>query len=257
MSSQAINVIPPGPTRKADAGMIGTIAAWYPLQLFSPDDKRMMATVESLRQRWFLQGMFYQPIVHSGLNAYLSLHVAQALLYSGDTEGFWQLLKDVSYKTSPTCTYPEAIHPFTGGGAMGDGHHFWASAEVVLAVRNAFVVEQWTVMQRHHTLTLLGGIPRELFRGENDFGLQEAPVPEGFVSIAVSPGFPETTIMIDFCEAGFVPKGSWFLSLPNEFESVWIEGSLPLHLEPTMGRHRVPIASKSQRITCNRSQNHS
>jgi hypothetical protein len=48
---------------------------------------------------------------------------------------------------------------------MGDGHHAWASAEVTLAIRNAFVLERWMLMNRHHTLTLLGGIPQELFRG--------------------------------------------------------------------------------------------
>jgi hypothetical protein len=48
---------------------------------------------------------------------------------------------------------------------MGDGHHAWASAEVALAIRNAFVLERWMLMNRHHTLTLLGGIHQELFRG--------------------------------------------------------------------------------------------
>ncbi len=257
MTSQGIAVIPPGPTRKADAGMIGSIAAWYPLQLFSPDDERMRATVKSLVDNWFLQGMFYQPIVHSGLNAYLSLHVAEALLYSGDSERFWQILTDVCQKASPTYTYPEAIHPFTGGGAMGDGHHAWASAEVALAIRNAFVLERWTVMNRHHTLTLLGGIPHKLFREGRDFGIQNAPLPEGFIDIAVSPKDQETTITIDFRKAGFVSEGSWSLSLPEEVESFCYDGGKALHLDPPCGRHRVIIPARSQRITCSFSRHQS
>ena len=32
---------------------------------------------------------------------------------------------------SPTLNFPEAIHPLTGGGVIGDGHHGWAAAETV------------------------------------------------------------------------------------------------------------------------------
>jgi len=250
MQSQGISVIPPGPRRKADAGTIGSLAAWYPLQLLAPNDVRMQATVSTLVENWFLQGMFYQPIVHSGLNAYLSLHVAQAYLYSGNGERFWQILKDVCQKTSPTYTYPEAIHPFTGGGSMGDGHHAWASAEVVLAIRNAFVLERWTVMNRHHTLTFLGGIPRELFDEGEELGIRNAPVPEGFIDIAVSPKGREITIAIEFRKAGFVPEGAWCLSLPSEVESASSEGGKAFPLEPTGGRQRVAIPARTQRITC-------
>lgn len=131
---------------------------------------------------------------------------------------------------------------------MGDGHHAWASAEVTLAVRNAFVMESWMVMNRHHTLTLLGGIPGEFFGEGKDFGIWHAPVPEGFVDIVVSPKGREATIAIEFRKAGFLPEGSWVLSLPPDVESLCIDGCKSIHLGSASARHRVIIPAESQRI---------
>lgn len=250
MASQGISVIPPGPLRNPDAGMIGSIAAWYPLQLFSPDDPRMRSTLEAILDTWFHQGMFYQPIVHSGLNAYLTLQTAQAALYGGDAEMFWQILRNVSQRATSTYTYPEAIHPLTGGGSMGDGHHAWASAEVALAVRNSFILERWTGVDRPHTLTLLGGIPEELYRGSKEFSIRNAPLPEGAIDIAVSPGDSQTEIAVTFRKKGFVPAGTWMLSLPAGTEHITIEGNHPLPLQPGSGRQTIGIPAETQRILC-------
>ncbi len=43
---------------------------------------------------------------------------------------------------SPTGQWPEAIHPITGGGCMGDGQHGWAAAEWAMMIRNMFVREE-------------------------------------------------------------------------------------------------------------------
>ncbi len=250
MHTKGIAVIPAGPWRTPDAGMIGSVAAWYPLQLFADDDPRMHSTLAMLSGEWFLQGMFYQPIVHSGLNPYLSLQIAQAFLYAGDAERFWQILRDVSQKATPTLTYPEAIHPFTGGGVMGDGHHAWAAAEVVLAIRNAFVLERWTDVNPHHTVTFLGGIPRSLFDSRKEFGITNAPVPEGSIDLVVSPGTREATITIAFHRRGFVAPGSWYVSLPGDATAVRVGGGPVMPLDPTGKRHQVAVPAESGLITC-------
>src|SRR5690606_24841987 len=41
-----------------------------------------------------------------------------------------------------TGQWPEAIHPITLGGCMGDGQHGWAAAEWIMYIRNAFVREE-------------------------------------------------------------------------------------------------------------------
>ena len=43
---------------------------------------------------------------------------------------------------SPTGQWPEAIHPLTLGGCMGDGQHGWAAAEWIMMMRNCFVREE-------------------------------------------------------------------------------------------------------------------
>ena len=97
------------------------IAAWmpapsvhwrvgYPVQLCAPDDPRLLDCVEFLLSRCFVNGAFYQDMIHSGLNAYLTLHVAQVLLRAGDPR-YLELMDAVAALASPTGQWPEAIHP--------------------------------------------------------------------------------------------------------------------------------------------------
>jgi hypothetical protein len=100
-----------------------------------------MATVEFLMKRCFLQGGFFQDVIHSGINAYLTLDIAQTLLRAGDMR-YRDLIDAVAALASPTGQWPEAIHPHTGGGCMGDGQHGWAAAEWALMMRTCFVREE-------------------------------------------------------------------------------------------------------------------
>jgi hypothetical protein len=129
------------PYRRMDAGAVGSVVADYPLHLFAPGDERVMKTTEYLLQHSSFDGGFFQNMIHSGINAYLTLHLAQVLLRAGDLRAL-QLVDTVARLASPTGQWPEAIHPRTGGGCMGDGHHVWASAEWVLMIRNLFVQEE-------------------------------------------------------------------------------------------------------------------
>ncbi|MEW6511770.1 MAG: hypothetical protein AB1428_12535, partial [Bacteroidota bacterium] len=175
--------IPAGPERRVDCGMIGTCVTWYPLQEIAAEDCRMRATLETLAQRFLVDGMFFQDFIHSGMNAYLTLHLAHAWLHEGNRSEFWKLFSAVAAHASPTLNFPEAIHPQTGGGSMGDGHHGWAAAEICLALRDAFVREVWKDNQRDPELVMLSGIPAEWFQGDGQFSITEAPVPGGTVSI--------------------------------------------------------------------------
>lgn len=137
---------------------------------------------------------------------------------------------------------------------MGDGHHAWASAEIALALRNAFVMERWTLMHRHHSMNLLAGIPLDLFRAGKDFFIENAIVPEGKIGLRVNPAEEQTIIVIDYQKEGFVPEGSWFLSLPLEFDMVSIDGSMPIQFDSQQPRNIIPLPARSQRIVCWRRQ---
>jgi hypothetical protein len=172
--------MPASPYRRLDAGAIGSLAFGYPVQLCAPDDPRLLDTVEFLLQRCFVQGAFYQDMIHSGLNAYLTLHVAQVLLRAGDPRHL-ELMDTVARLASPTGQWPEAIHPHTGGGCMGDGHHVWAAAEWLLMLRNCFVREEG------ERLVLCAGVPPRWLEQDQPIRFGPAPTSFGTVSIEIRP----------------------------------------------------------------------
>lgn len=138
---RSLGMMPAAPGRRMDAGAIGSMVADYPLQLYPPGEARMMKTTGFLMERCFQQGGFFQEMIHSGVNAYLTLDLAQTLLRAGDPR-FGDLIRRVAALASPTGQWPEAIHPLTLGGCMGDGQHGWAAAEWVMMIRNCFVREE-------------------------------------------------------------------------------------------------------------------
>ena len=144
--------IPAAPYRRMDAGAIGSIVAGYPLQLFHGEDIRILDTINYLYENCFVEGGFFQDMTHSGINPYLTLHMAQVLLRANDSRHL-ELMQVVADLATPTGQWPEAIHPKTKGGCMGDGQHAWAAAEWILMIRNCFVREEG------RRLILLSGIP--------------------------------------------------------------------------------------------------
>ncbi|KGE02738.1 hypothetical protein [Pseudohaliea rubra] len=171
--------MPAAPYRRLDAGAIGSVAAGYPLQLFAPSDERLLDCVAYLLERCFVDGAFFQDMIHSGQNAYLTLQVAQVFLRAGDPR-YLELMDAVARLASPTGQWPEAIHPQTGGGCMGDGHHVWAAAEWVLMVRNCFLREEGD------TLVIAGGIPERWLATGEPLAFGPAPTTFGTVTVRLS-----------------------------------------------------------------------
>lgn len=133
--------IPAAPGRRMDAGAIGSMVADYPLQLYPAGEPKIMRTADFLMEECFNGGGFLQQMIHSGINAYLTLDIAQTLLRAGD-DRFMDLIRAVARLASPTGQWPEAIHPRTLGGCMGDGQHGWAAAEWLMMIRNCFIREE-------------------------------------------------------------------------------------------------------------------
>ncbi len=250
--SKGIDVIPAGPARGIDCGMIGSCAPWYPLQQYSPDDKRMRRTLETLTDRYSLHGLFFQQFIHSGKNPYLTLQIAQAWLHAGERERFWNLFSDVIRHASPTLNYPEAIHPLTGGGTMGDGHHGWAAAEVALALRGAFVREMWTPDSDIPLLVLLGGAPRDWFSPGRNPAIRRAPVPGGVISLQVKSTDETLSVEIEYEKRSEGGAEGWTLRIPGRGSRVTVnghaapsvavsEGETSVMLIPAEGRTMVTV----------------
>ncbi|CAA9892132.1 conserved hypothetical protein [Candidatus Methylobacter favarea] len=175
--------MPASPYRRLDAGAIGSLAGGYPLQLQPPDDLRLSATVEFLLKNCFFGGGFFQDMIHSGINAYLTLHVAQVLLRAGDMR-YRELMDAVAGMASPTGQWPEAIHPRTGGGCMGDGQHVWAAAEWILMMRHCFLREEG------EALIMGEGIFPAWLSHKETLSFGPAPTAFGTVSMTIEPEKP-------------------------------------------------------------------
>ncbi|HLA75567.1 MAG TPA: hypothetical protein VJM76_06610, partial [Gammaproteobacteria bacterium] len=173
--------IPASPYRRMDGGAIGSIVASYPLNILPADDPRLLETVNFLLSKCFVDGGFFQDMIHSGINMYLTLHVAQVLLRAGDPRCL-DLMRAVAELASPTGQWPEAIHPRTHGGCMGDGQHAWAAAEWIMMLRNCFVREE------QDRLILASGIFSTWLSGTSALSFGPAPTRFGAISITITPG---------------------------------------------------------------------
>jgi hypothetical protein len=157
--------IPAAPSRRMDAGAIGSMVADYPLRLDWVPAERLLATAEWLHDNCLHHGGFFQDMIHSGINAYLTLDLARSFLRFEDPR-YWELIRATAAVASPTGKWPEAVHPLTGGGCMGDGEHAWAAAEWCETMRALFIDES------DDGLAIGGGLPAEWLE-------QEAPLAYG------------------------------------------------------------------------------
>ena len=168
--------MPASPYRRLDAGAVGSLAAGYPLRLLPADDARLLDTVRFLLDNCFVGGGLFHDIIHSGINPYLTLHTAQVLMRAGDPRCL-DVMQGVADLASPTGQWPEAVHPRTRGGCMGDGQHVWAAAEWIMQVRNSFVREEGG------SLVLGSGLSERWFEDGTLVRFGPAPTPFGPISI--------------------------------------------------------------------------
>jgi hypothetical protein len=228
--------MPAAPGRGYDAGMIGNIAGVYPLQLMRADDDRVVDTLDVIEERFFHDGAFLQSMVHSGLNAYLTLQCAQVHLFGGRAERAWRLVDRVLALASPTGTWPEAVHPRTGGGCMGDGCHGWAAADLVLFARNALLVE-------HDDVLRLTPAPTQAFE-EHGVSVERAPTWFGRVSYKTTPDDEGVTLELD-CDWHAAPEAILW-RLPFDNAGVVVDGA---RIAPKGRTLHLPADAKQVRVT--------
>jgi len=219
--------MPASPHRRLDAGAIGSIVAGYPLQLCGPHDPRLLDTVAFLLTHCFVDGGFFQDMIHSGINPYLTLHVAQVLLRAGDVRSL-DLLQAVAALASATGQWPEAIHPRTRGGCMGDGQHVWAAAEWVLMMRNCFVREE------ADRLVLASGVAHAWLEAGTAICFGPAPTAFGRVSVDISAEGAGTARRVRVSW-----HGDWHAAVPP------VEVRLPGFAMATAGRDQTSIVLRA------------
>lgn len=173
-----LSLIASTPRRQFDESAIGSIASVYPLQILG-ELPHPANTVGEIDRRFTDSRGFFHPIIHSGYNPYLTLQLAHSYLYLGDRSRAWELAETIFRQSQPPYSLPEAIHPKTGGGSMGDGHHGWAAAEIVLFLRDCMVREVG------NGLLLFGGRNNRLVERGRETRVENAPTDFGPVSVSV------------------------------------------------------------------------
>ncbi len=201
-------VMPPSPYRRPDSASVGSLVAGYPLLLFEGRDRRLIETAVYLYKECSVENALFHDVSHSGINPYLTLHVAQTLLRAHDVR-YASCMEAIAKLASPTGQWPEAIHPQLGTGCMGDGQHVWAAAEWVCMVRNLFVMEE---CDPPRLLLCTGLLPRWFLEG-SPCTLGPAPTSFGMVTVRT---------VRNGCRVEITWEGRWNAGMPEiEISPVW------------------------------------
>jgi hypothetical protein len=186
------NSIPVSPYRRMDSGAVGSVVCGYPLQVFDADDQRLLATADYLMDQCRYKKGFFLDISHSGINPYLTLHIAQVLMRAGDLRHI-ELADTLSRLSSATGQWPEAVHPRTEGGCMGDGQHIWAAAEWVNYIRNCFVYEE----EKKRQLILGAGIDPGSIKPDSAYTITNASTLWGSLDCVFEPYLDKLKVKIE------------------------------------------------------------
>jgi hypothetical protein len=168
-------LLPCAPTRRFDSAAIGNLIAIHPLKLFDEKSPWVINNCLQLYKNQVKKGLFYQDIIHTGFNPYLTLQLSTVFMLQHNTR-YLKLLESVLHAGGPTMSWPEAIHPNTRGGCMGDGDHGWVLAEVINLLRNIVVIEE------QDEIHLGRGIHAKWFKENPKLIVKNAPIDGGNLS---------------------------------------------------------------------------
>jgi hypothetical protein len=220
--------LPSSPYRRVDAASIGNLVAISPLGVVPPDASWVAPTLAHIDRHCVRDGLFFQSIVHTGLNPYLSVQLARVKLAAGDAAGCLEILCALCRVASPTWCWPEALHPRTGGGCMGDGDHGWAAAEFLSLLREIAVREV------PGGLELLSGVPREWIDAPRGVRLSRATTRFGTIEFGIGPDSGHTVLSWGVVRKPHQDVGTVSVSIPS------LDGIRHIHLLPSLsGRARL------------------
>ncbi len=203
-------IMPISPSRRMDSAAVGCLASYYPCRLYDPNDLRLVNTVNFLQEKCFIKGGFFHDVNHAGYGSYLTMHVAQCYLGQRSEKAIDVLNWILSVASSTNC-WPEAIHPRTLGGCIGDGHHGWAAADFILLIRNILFFEE------NDNLVITPVLPKEWVKAGNKIKLEKAPSYFGLINYEIE----------------FKTKKNVTLKLKNKFAKLpqEIEWNLPFNIK--------------------------
>lgn len=250
IKSNQNSVLPSAPSKSLDSGMIGSLVAIYPLQILNWDDERFINSLDYIHKNYFNKNLFFQDIIHSGGNPYITLQIAHSYLFHGKRGLFNKILNDVVGYASATLNYPEAIHPLTGGGVIGDGHHGWTAAEVLSAIKDAFVYEKNYYSKNSIELVLLSGISKEWFLESQELSIKNVKVLCGSVSLFIKMSGDTVMLMIDYSSNKKYNQEYMVITLPFIIKSM-TSGNKEISISFDKSETTVRFNAESMNISFN------
>ncbi|MBW8890003.1 MAG: hypothetical protein JF616_19785 [Fibrobacteres bacterium] len=237
--------LPCSPYRSLDSAAIGNLVGISPLEVIDPAAPWVGGTLEFLLENNLRDGMFFQRIVHTGLNPYLTVQLARALMSRGDARWFG-LLEALLERATPTWTWPEAIHPRVHGGCMGDGDHGWAAAEFLNLVRDMLVNDRGGIVR------LAEAIPARWYKPGMHTEATGAPTRFGTVNFTLRQGPVAGHLSWTVRRAPHQPAAPLYFNLPlasglaPEFPCPVESGSYRIALTGDTGSLIFPSARRAE-----------
>ncbi|MCU0268943.1 MAG: hypothetical protein MUF83_09870 [Acidimicrobiales bacterium] len=133
-------IIPAGPSRRPDGGLVAVVDLLSPVGPWAVDDPVVAPTVERVRVAHSAGAAVVAGAGPAGWSPALTLQLALAELEAGDDRAMERVAWLLEVAT-PTWTWPSAIHPRSRGGSAGDGHAGLVAALYCLFVRRLLVRE--------------------------------------------------------------------------------------------------------------------
>lgn len=181
-------IMPISPSRRMDSAAVGCLSAYYPCRLLEPNEVRLTNTLEYLRDKCFINGGFFHDVNHAGFGTYLTMHIAQC--YIGQrSQVAVEILNWLLSVMQSTYTWPEAIHPRTLGGTIGDGHHGWAAADFILLLRNMLFMEE------NNRLIITPVLPLNWLKKKEKITVRQAPTYFGVLEYTIEINSPKELIL--------------------------------------------------------------
>jgi len=139
---------------------------------------------------------------------------------------------------SHTAAFPEAIHPVTGGGCMGDGHHAWASADLINLLRNLIFFEQ------EGTLVITPIIYHRWFEPGETIVCSNAPSYFGTLNITIQALSDRIHLSLD-CDYHMPPHSIEF-SVPFAISKAYADGKKLKH--PVRSTVKFPAGTREAEV---------
>lgn len=233
-------IMPISPSRRMDSAAVGCLSAYYPCRLYESDNIRLINTVDYLHDKCFINGGFFHDVNHSGYNPYLTMHIAQCHIGQRSQQAA-DILNWLMSVVMPTFTWPEAIHPRTLGGTIGDGHHGWAAADFILLIRNMLFMEEG------HRLVITPVMPLSWLKKKDKIVVKQAPTYFGELNYTIEINSPRELVLNLRGKFENKPKFiEW--SLPKKIKKATIDGkpALPdgtkIIFSPTAKKIQIVLA---------------